>query len=141
MLHRRLAIAGTAAVLGLAGMTGSALAADGSIQGHAEPGDGPVIVHTAPAEPDFVSGRLTCWMSGGKVVKFAAAKVAELVDEKVIDPERAWEVAADGVTVVPADRVAISVPARELPRKVAGKRWRHGRVIHLTCVWDDFSAR
>jgi hypothetical protein len=132
MLKRRLAIVGTAAVLGLAGMAGSALADDGLIEGH---GDS-AVVHT---EPVFLGGKLTCWLSGGDVVKLSDAKVAELVHEKVIEPEHAWDVAADGV--VPAERVKIAVPAKELPRKVVGKRWRHSRVIHLTCVWDEFRVK
>ncbi|TMR11985.1 hypothetical protein ETD86_34135 [Nonomuraea turkmeniaca] len=136
MLKRRLAIAGTAAVLGLAGMAGTALADDRVHQG---PGyGGPGTVH---AEPAFVGGKLTCWVGGGKAVKFSKAKVAELIDEKVIEPGDAWDIAADGVTVVPADRLWISVPGKELPRKVVGKRWHERRVVHLTCVWDEFAAK
>ncbi|MGI5282593.1 hypothetical protein ACQEVF_04610 [Nonomuraea polychroma] len=142
MLKRRLAIVGTAAVLGLAGMAGTALADDDLVRVHPEPGHhGSVKVHAEPAEPVFLSGKLTCWVSGGKAVKFSKAKVAELIGEKVIDPEDAWDLAADGATVVPADRVSISVPAKELPRKVVGKRWHQRRVIHLTCVWDEFAAK
>lgn len=137
MLKRRLAIVGTAVVLGVAGMAGSALADDHPVERHG----GAVKVHAEPAEPVFLGGKLTCWTSGGGKVRFSKAKVAEFVDEKVIDPEHAWDVAADGVTVVPAHRVAIAVHAKELPRKVAGKRWRSGRVIHLTCVWDEFAAK
>ncbi|WP_327584263.1 hypothetical protein OHA25_52070 [Nonomuraea sp. NBC_00507] len=143
MLKRRLAIVGTAVVLGLAGMAGTALADDEPIRVHPKPGhDGSVKVHAEPAEPVFVSGKLTCWISGrGKAVTFSRAKVAELIDEKVIEPENTWETAADGVTLVPADRVSIAVPAKELPRKVVGKRWHERRVLHLTCVWDDFVAK
>ncbi|WP_188190131.1 hypothetical protein [Nonomuraea sp. SYSU D8015] len=137
MLKRRLAIVGTAAVLGLAGLAGPALADGGLVDVHGDP-DGTVTMRT---EPVFVGGKLTCWVSGGKVVKFSRTKVAELVEDRVIDPERAWDVADDGVTVVPADRVTIAVAAQELPRKVVGKRWRHGRVVHLTCVWDEFAAK
>ncbi|MGN9837837.1 hypothetical protein ACTMTI_06930 [Nonomuraea sp. H19] len=125
MLQRRLAIAGTAAVLGLACLAGPALA-----------DDGPVRVH---GEPDFHGGTLTCWMSDGKVVAFSKSKVDEFIDDHVIEPA-AELVTEDGVTSVPAHRLSISVPARELPRKI-GKKWRHRRVVHLTCVWDERLAR
>ncbi|MGP3956933.1 hypothetical protein ACTWPT_13105 [Nonomuraea sp. 3N208] len=143
MLKRRLATVGTAVVLGLAGMAGTALAHDEPIRVHPKPGhEGSVKVHAEPAEPVFVSGELTCWIDGrGKAVKFSKAKVAELIGEEVIEPEDAWDIAADGVTVVPADRVSIAVAGKELPRKVVGKRWHQRRVIHLTCVWDEFAAK
>jgi hypothetical protein len=134
MLKRRLAIVGTAVLLGLTGMAGAALADDEPVRIKA----GAVKVH---GEPDFVGGRLKCWVSGsGKVVKFSKTKVAELVEERVLEEGEAWELAADGVTVVPADRVVIGVPAGELPRKVVKHR-KAGRVIHLTCTWDEFTAR
>ncbi|MEV0380283.1 hypothetical protein [Nonomuraea sp. NPDC050643] len=134
MFKRRLAIVVTAAALGLCGMAGSALA-----------DDGPVRVHGGSDEPVLYGGELRCWLNDGKAVRFSKAKVAELIDERYIEPELAETVIEDGVAIVPEDRLSISVPARELPRsvarKVAGKRWHHGRVIHLTCVWDDRSIR
>ncbi|MFC4113082.1 hypothetical protein [Nonomuraea zeae] len=136
MLKRRVAIVVTAAALGLTGMAGSALAADGS---NGDPGEGLVRVH-GPGERAVHGGRLTCWMNDGKIVKFSKAKVAELVEEEFIEPELAESVTEEGVTTVPADRLSISVPARELPRK-AGKRWHRGRVVHLTCVWDEHVRR
>ncbi|MFI7634138.1 hypothetical protein [Nonomuraea sp. NPDC049400] len=144
MFKRRAAVVVTAAVLGLAAMAGSALADDGSLKVR---DDGPAKVHDdgpvrAHVEPGFRGGRLTCRLRDGKVVKFSKAKVAELIDEEFIDRELAEPVTVDGVTTVPADRLSISVPARELPRKVKlGKRWHRGRVVHLTCVWDDRVGR
>ncbi|MFB4277703.1 hypothetical protein ACBJ59_20595 [Nonomuraea sp. MTCD27] len=143
MVKRRLAIVATAVVLGLGGMAGSALADDGPVRVHGGHGE-KVKVHK-PDKPVLYSGRLTCWTSDGEAVRFSKAKVAELVDEQFIEPELAETVVEDGVMVVPADRLAISVPAGELPAKVrgkvAGKRWHHKRVIHLTCVWDDVVKR
>ncbi|TYB66109.1 hypothetical protein FXF51_18115 [Nonomuraea sp. PA05] len=135
MLQRRLAIVVTSAVLGLGVMAGSALADDGPVRVHGGDGDVAVRAHEGPR---FHGGRLTCWMSDGEVVKLSKAKVAELVEERYIEPDLAFE---DGVAVVPEDRLSISVPAKKLPRevvkkKIAGKRWQHSRVIHLTCVWS-----
>jgi hypothetical protein len=143
MLKRRVAIVVTVAALGLAGMAGSALADD-------RPGGGLVRVHGDAGEPVAYGGRLTCWLSDGKVVKFSKAKVAEFIEEDFIGPDLtksdlaesdlAWPVTEDGITTVPEDRLSISVPAKELPRKV-GKRWHRNRVIHLTCVWDGHVSR
>ncbi|MEW9548105.1 hypothetical protein [Nonomuraea sp. NPDC050783] len=159
MLQRRLAIVGIATVLGLAGLAGSALADDGPAVVREPGGKGPVAVRAEPGEPVRAGGRMTCRVEGGKavrlpkgvkpakgekvsgVVKLSRAKVAELVEEKVIDPAQAWELAPDGVTVVPAERVVIALPARELPRRVVGEHRRPGRAVHLTCVWTEFSAR
>ncbi|GAA2205560.1 hypothetical protein GCM10009850_010180 [Nonomuraea monospora] len=138
MLKRRLAIVATSAVLGLGVMAGSALADDGPVRVHGGDGDVAVEAHEGPW---FRGGRLTCWMSDGKVVKLSKAKVAELVEERYIEREFADTSFEDGVAVVPEDRLSISVPAKKLPRevvkkKIAGKRWQHSRVIHLTCVWS-----
>ncbi|MFI7125197.1 hypothetical protein ACIBQ1_05845 [Nonomuraea sp. NPDC050153] len=134
MFKRRAAVVLTAAALALAGMAGSALADDGPVEVR---DDALVRVH---GEPDFPAGPLTCWLTDGKVVKFSKARVAELVDEEYIEPAR--PVTVGGVTTVPADRLSISVPARELPRTVkVGKRWHRSRVIHLTCVWNDHASR
>ncbi|MEV4108521.1 hypothetical protein [Nonomuraea sp. NPDC049695] len=147
MFKRRAAVVVTAAVLGLAGMAataGAALADDGSLKVR---DDGPVKVRDegrvkVHVGPDFRGGRLTCRLSDGKVVKFSKARVTELVDEDLIDPQLAEPATVDGVTTVPDDRLSISVPAKELPRKVTvGKRWHHKRVVHLTCVWDDRVGR
>ncbi|MEV1168661.1 hypothetical protein [Nonomuraea sp. NPDC049784] len=144
MFKRRVAVVVTAAVLGLVGMAGSALADDGTLHVRDDGpvkvrDDGPVRVHV---EPGVRGGRLKCWLSDGKVVKFSKAKVTELFDEDFIEPQLAEAVTEDGVTTVPEDRLSISVPAKELPRKVTvGKRWHRSRVIHLTCVWDDRVGR
>ncbi|MEV0236593.1 hypothetical protein [Nonomuraea sp. NPDC050786] len=145
MFKRRAAVVVTAAVLGLAGLAGTAgtaLADDGSLKVR---DDGPVKVRDEGRVqvhdgPGFRGGRLTCWLSDGKVVTFSRARVTELIDEELIDPQLAEPVTVDGVTTVPEDRLSISVPARELPRKVTvGKRRHH--LVHLTCVWDDRLSR
>jgi hypothetical protein len=138
MLQRRLAIVVTSAVLGLGVMAGSALADDGPVRVHGRTGE---VALGAHERPGFHGGRLTCWMSDGKVVKLSRAQVAELVEERYIEPELAETVVEDGVTVVPEDRLSISVPAKKLPREAvkkrrAGKHRHHSRVIHLTCVWS-----
>ncbi|MGW3344572.1 hypothetical protein ACWDA3_14760 [Nonomuraea rubra] len=138
MLKRRLAIVATSAVLGLGVMAGSALADDGPVRVHGRTGE---VAHEAYGWKGFHGGRLTCWMSDGEVVKLSKGKVAELIEEKYIEPELAETVVEDGVTVVPEDRLSISVPAKKLPRDVvkkrlAGKHRHHSRVIHLTCVWS-----
>ncbi|MCK2220043.1 hypothetical protein MF672_040545 [Actinomadura sp. ATCC 31491] len=151
-VQQRLATVATATVLGLAGLAGSALADDGgpvvagpdgtvTVHGDGQVkvhGDGPVKVRPGPGAP---GGRMACRARGGKAVKLSRVKVAELVKERVIDPAEAWDLASDGVTVVPADQVVVTLPARELPRRVAGKHWRSGRGVHLTCVWTEFSVR
>ncbi|GAA3532446.1 hypothetical protein GCM10022419_009390 [Nonomuraea rosea] len=138
MLKRRVAIVVTVAALGLTGMAGSALAAGGSTGSGGDPG-GSLVREHGRSEPAAHGGRLTCWMNDGKVVKFSKTKVAELVEEDFIEPAQAELVTEEGVTTAPA-RVSISVPAGELPRKI-GKRWHHGRVVHLTCVWDGHVSR
>ncbi|MFG1702573.1 hypothetical protein ACFLIM_05215 [Nonomuraea sp. M3C6] len=124
MFKRRVAIVTAVAALGLAGMAGSALA-----------DEGPVRVHGG-SELVLQGGRLTCWLSDGEVVKFSKAKVTELIEGDFVEPTLEWSVTEDGVTTVPADRLSISVPAKKLPGK-AGKRWKHRRLIHLTCVVDE----
>ncbi|GAA4988109.1 hypothetical protein HD597_007639 [Nonomuraea thailandensis] len=146
MLKRRLAIVATSAALGLGVMAGSALADDGPVRVHGKAGEVVAGAHEGRGFHDGGhggghGGRLTCWMSDGDVVRLSRAKVAELVEERYIEPELAEAVVEDGVTVVPEDRLSISVPAGKLPREVvkrkhAGKRWHHSRVIHLTCVWS-----
>ncbi|NJP90061.1 hypothetical protein HCN51_11480 [Nonomuraea sp. FMUSA5-5] len=137
MLKRRLAVVVTSAVLGLGVMAGSALADDGPVRVHGRSGD---VVVKGHGEGGFQGRRLTCWMSDGKAVTLSRAKVAELVDERYIEPEET--VVEDGVAVVPEDRLSISVPAEKLPpgvvkRKLAGKHRHHSRVVvHLTCVWE-----
>ncbi|GAA3663632.1 hypothetical protein GCM10022224_029510 [Nonomuraea antimicrobica] len=124
MVKRRLAIVVTAAALGLGGMATSALADDGLVRVH--------------GGSELRGGKLTCWLSDGEVVTFSKAKVAELVEERFVEPELAETVVDEyGRVTVPADRLSISVPTRELPRKAVSKKWRGKRVVHLTCVWDD----
>ncbi|MGW0807409.1 hypothetical protein [Nonomuraea sp. NPDC002799] len=149
MLKRRLAIVVTAAALGLAGMAGSALA-----------DEGPARVRHGAGRSIPAGGELTCWTSDGKVVTFSKARVVKLVrahvigahvigehvigehvaggnvvGERVLGSELAESVTEDGITTVPADRLSIGVPAKELPRK-ARKHRQQRRVVHLTCVWD-----
>ncbi|SEF74088.1 hypothetical protein SAMN05444920_101521 [Nonomuraea solani] len=134
MVKRRLAIVVTAAALGLGALAAPALADDGSVRVHGGSGE-----YGGPDERVRFGGELRCWMKDGKVVRFPRAKVTELIDERYLEPELAETVVENGVTVVPADRLSITVPARELPHRVIGKRWHKGRVIHLTCVWtEDF---
>ncbi|NJP97477.1 hypothetical protein HCN51_50030 [Nonomuraea sp. FMUSA5-5] len=138
MLKQRLATIATAVTLGLGGVlastAGTALAADGPVPGSGGPGD----VHVKPHEKHVrFQGRLTCRTSDGKLVKLSKAKVAELIEERVIDPEQAETVVEDGVVVVPENRLSLSVPGRKLPAhvvKVKGKHWKD-RIVHLTCVW------
>ncbi|MEU6715620.1 hypothetical protein ABZ897_29500 [Nonomuraea sp. NPDC046802] len=129
MLKRRVAIVITSAMLGLAGMAGSALADDGVVRVH--PDRGHTIGH---------GGKLKCWMADGKVVRFSKAKAARFVEKDFIEPGYAESVTEGGVTTVPADRLSMSLPTKELGYKVS-KRWKHRRVIQLTCVWDGRAYR
>ncbi|NUO98189.1 MAG: hypothetical protein HOV96_40515 [Nonomuraea sp.] len=126
MFKRRIAVIGTAALLGLAGMAGSALADDGGVRVHEGPGTHRV------GEVRHV-GKLVCWTNEGRQVRFSRAKVAEFVEEDVIKSPLAEVV--DGETVIATDRFSVSVPAAEVPRKVVKHRFR-GRVVHLTCMVD-----
>ncbi|MEV4802087.1 hypothetical protein AB0K18_18900 [Nonomuraea sp. NPDC049421] len=137
MLTRRLAIVVTAAALGLGGMATSALADDGPVR----------VIGERVVDGDRIlrGGKLTCWTRDGRKVRFSDRAVDELVEVGDVGPVRVVEpVPADGdgeVVVVPEERLSIAVPARELPRKVAGKRWRQARVVHLTCVWEGRPRR
>ncbi|MEV5891959.1 hypothetical protein [Nonomuraea fuscirosea] len=153
MMKRHLAIVATVAALGLGGMAGPALAG--------ERPDGPVRVlgghdgHTDRARPDGHSDRarhgghaerarhgggLVCWTSDGEVVRLSRAKVAKLIDDEYVEavPARAAE---DEMRRATPERLTIRVPAREIADGKAGKRWRHTRVIHLTCVWKGHARR
>jgi hypothetical protein len=139
MVKQRLATAATAVTLGLggvlAGMAGTALAADGPVPGTGRLGDVQVKPHEKHVR---FHGRLTCRMSDGKLVKLSKAKVAELIEEGLIEPEQAETIVKDGVVVVPQDRLSISVPGKKLPAqvvKVKGGHWKD-RIVHLTCVWS-----
>jgi hypothetical protein len=123
MFKRRVAVVGVAAVLGLVGMAGSALADDGIYNQPKR--------HTVRVAEPVGAGRLVCWASDGKAIRFTKAKVAELIDENVIGHGLA-EVVTGGKTIE-TDSFSINVPAGELPRKVFKHRFR-GRVLHLTCT-------
>ncbi|MFI6926673.1 hypothetical protein ACIBIZ_42540 [Nonomuraea spiralis] len=127
MFKRRIAVVGTAVLLGLAGMAGAALADDGG----GNRWRGSVVTEARPA------GKLVCWTGEGERVRFSKVKVAEFVEEDVIGPELAEVVS--GEKVLATDRFSVSVPATELPRKVVKHRFR-GRVVHLTCVVDGRSG-
>ncbi|MET8865818.1 hypothetical protein ABZW11_23015 [Nonomuraea sp. NPDC004580] len=143
MLTRRLAIVVTAAALGLGGMATSALADDGPVR----------VIGERVMDGDRIlrGGKLTCWTREGRKVRFSDRAGDELIEVGDVGPVRVVEpVTAGGdgggdgdgdVVVVPEERLSIAVPARELPRKVAGKRWRQARVIHLTCVWEGRPRR
>lgn len=124
MFKRRIAVVGTAALLGLAGMAGAALADDGGVRVHEGPGAYGVV------EAAHV-GKLVCRTDEGRRVRFSRAKVAEFVDEDVIEPAEV----VTGEKVIATDQFSISVPAAELPRKVVKRRF-HGRIVHLKCRVD-----
>ncbi|MFG1967895.1 hypothetical protein ACGFJC_01145 [Nonomuraea fuscirosea] len=154
MMKRHLAIVATVAALGLGGMAGPALAGerpDGPVRvlgghgGHAErarpDGHGERARHGGHAERARHGGRLVCWTDDGEVVRLSRAKVAELIDDEYVAavPARAAE---DDVRRATSERLTIRVPAREIAGgKVAGKRWRHARVIRLTCAWEGHVRR
>ncbi|MFB9475550.1 hypothetical protein ACFFR3_39185 [Nonomuraea salmonea] len=137
MLTRRLAIVVTAAALGLGGMATSALADDGPVR----------VIGERVMDGDRIlrGGKLTCWTRDGRKVRFSDRAVDELVEVGDVGPVRVVEpvpAGGDGeVVVVPEERLSIAVPARKLPRKVVGKRWRQTRLIHLTCVWEGMPRR
>ncbi|MEV4470605.1 hypothetical protein [Nonomuraea sp. NPDC049504] len=137
MLTRRLAIVVTAAALGLGGMATSALADDGPVR----------VIGERVMDGDRIlrGGKLTCWTRDGRKVRFSDRAVDELVEVGDVGPVRVVEpvqAGGDGeVVVVPEERLSIAVPARKLPRKVVGKRWRQTGLIHLTCVWEGMPRR
>jgi hypothetical protein len=154
MMKRHLAIVATVAALGLGGMAGPALAGErpdgpvrvlGGQDGHAErarpDGHGERTRHGGHTERARHGGRLVCWTDDGEVVRLSRAKVAELIDDEYVEavPARAAE---DDVRRATPERLTIRVPAREIAGgKVAGKRWRHARVIRLTCAWEGHVRR
>ncbi len=156
MMKRHLAIVATVAALGLGGMAGPALAderPDGPVRvlgghgghdGHGEYDRRDRHIERAPR-----GARLVCWTSDGEVVRLSRARAVELIDGEYAEvvparaaqddvrPARAVEDEVRGTS----ERLTIRVPAREIGRGKAGKRWRDTRVIQLTCVWEGRARR